>query len=397
MAERRRRAVTAGDPSASAEAAGLRHVHDGVGGFTRHVTGKRVRIGKRWVAAFSYRDQNGRPVRDRATLDRIRALAIPPAWEAVWICGDARGHLQATGRDVRGRKQYRYHPRWRQERDSTKYDRMVEFGTALPALRRHVAADLRLPGLPHTKVLAAVVRLLETTFIRVGNEEYARSNGSYGLTTLKDRHVEVGRSRLRFHFRGKSGVFHHVDVRDPKLASVVRRCRDLPGQVLFQYLDEDGRPARVDSADVNAYIRQCSGHEFTAKDFRTWAGSVLAAVALGAGAPTPTRSDTAGRRLRPNNREVVQAITEVARQLGNTPAVCRKSYIHPHVISSYLEGRSLSMPAHAGPVRLGRVGLAPEEKAVLRLLRGCRRQEPGSDASLARQLRRSVATLRAAA
>lgn len=393
----RHRAGAAGDPLASAQAAGLRHVHDGVGGFTRHATGKRIRVGKRSVSHFVYRDQEGHQVRDRTTLERIRSLAIPPAWSSVWICGDARGHLQATGRDVRGRKQYRYHPRWRQERDGTKYDRMVEFGTALPTLRRHVAADLRLPGLSHTKVLAAVVRLLETTFIRVGNEEYARSNGSFGLTTLKNRHVDVGRSHLRFHFRGKSGVFHHVDVRDPRLARVVRRCRDLPGQELFQYLDDDGHPARVDSADVNAYIRERSGHDFTAKDFRTWAGSVLAAVALGAGDVKQPKAGSGKTALRPTNREVVDAIAVVARQLGNTPAVCRKSYIHPHVISAYLEGRMMGVPVQSGPLQLGRVGLSAEEKAVLRLLRSCRRAEPGGQANLVRQLRRSITAVRAAA
>jgi DNA topoisomerase I len=397
MARRRWRAVVAGDPLASAEAAGLRHVRDGVGGFTRHATGKRVRVGKRWVAQFIYRDQTGHQVHDRAVLDRIRALAIPPAWRSVWICGDSRGHLQATGRDVRGRKQYRYHPRWREVRDSTKYDRMIEFGTALPVLRRYVAADLRLPGLPRTKVLAAVVRLLETTFIRVGNQEYARSNGSFGLTTLKDRHVDIGRSHLRFHFRGKSGVFHQIDVRDPRLARVVRRCRDLPGQELFQYLGDDGRQVHIDSDDVNAYIRERSGHAFTAKDFRTWAGSVLAAVALGTGAGTgPKPTSARGTEQRRTNREVVHAIAEVARQLGNTPAVCRKSYIHPHVIAAYLDGRLAGMSSRPGTVRLGPVGLAPEEKALLRLLRSCKRQQPGGDASLARRLRQSVA-LRAAA
>jgi DNA topoisomerase-1 len=322
-------------------------------------------MGKRWVEEFAYKDEKGHRVRDARVLARIRSLAIPPAWQSVWICADSRGHVQATGRDARGRKQYRYHPRWREERDSTKYDRMTEFGEALAGLRRRVEADLALPGLPRPKVLAAVVKLLETTFIRVGNEEYARTNGSFGLTTLKDRHVDVGASRVSFHFRGKSGVFHRVDVRDPRLARIVRRCRDLPGQELFQYLGDDGRQARIGSADVNTYIRECTGRDFTAKDFRTWAGTVMAALALCAEAAPTLHAD---KRARPTNRAVVAAIRQVAERLGNTPAVCRKSYVHPHVIAAYFDGSlpgALGRPRSVRPVH---AGLRPEEKAVLRLL-----------------------------
>ena len=367
--------------AASAAAAGLRYVHDGQPGFQRVATGKRLRAGKRWVAEFIYRDKGGHRLRERATLDRIRALAIPPAWRSVWICSDARGHLQATGRDARGRKQYRYHPRWREERDGTKYGRMVEFGRALPGLRRQVAADLRRPGLPRAKVLAAIVGLLETTFMRIGNDEYARTNRSFGLTTLEDRHVDVRPGRLRFHFRGKSGVFHDVDVRDPQLARVVRRCRDLPGQELFQYLDDDGVQRTVDSSDVNEYIREHTGHGFTAKDFRTWAGTVLASEALtaicAAGATRAPGKDGRSRPWKPTNKDVVSVIGEVASRLGNTVSVCRKSYVHPGVISAFLEGALARDSAKAAARRVDparRSGIRPEEAAVLQLL--CRPFRP---------------------
>ncbi len=258
----------ASDPIAAARAAGLRHVDDSRPGISRRATGRKVRQGKRFVPQFAYRYPDGRHVGD-ADGERIRKLTIPPAWVDVWICPDPNGHIQATGRDARGRKQYRYHPRWREERDGTKYSRMIALGHALPGLRRRIAADLRMPGLPRAKVLATVVRLLETTFMRVGNEEYARNNRSFGLTTLKDRHVELGPTGVRFHFRGKSGVRHDISVHDRALARIVRRCRDLPGQELFQYLGEDGQPASIDSADVNDYIRHATGQDFTAKDFRT--------------------------------------------------------------------------------------------------------------------------------
>ena len=384
----------------------------------RRRTGKKLRLGKRWVEQFQILDASGRVVRDRELLDRIRRLAIPPAWRDVWICPQAAGHIQVTGRDARGRKQYRYHPRWREHRDQTKYERMVAFARALPAIRMRVAADLQAPGLRRRKVLATVVRLLETTFIRVGNEEYARANRSFGLTTLKDRHVSFGDAEVRFHFRGKSGVFHEISIRDAAIARIVRRCRDLPGQELFQYLDEDGRPATIDSADVNEYIRDVAGDEFTAKDFRTWAGTVLAATALcamcaraGGGADHGARV-AAGARARfhrdraPSKRDVVRAIEEVARRLGNTPSVCRKSYVHPEVIGAFLDGslardatfaRVLARAPAAAlttagvmalPVRSNR-DLRPEEAAVLALLKR-RLAESRRGTRLEAQLRRSL-------
>ena len=348
------------DPVASARAAGLRYVDDHRPGLRRRRLGKKVRQGRRWVDAFAIEDEAGHVVRDAATLERIRKLAVPPAWRDVWICPFPEGHLQATGRDARGRKQYRYHPRWREERDGTKYTRMIALGHALPGLRRRVAADLRRPGLPREKVLATVARLLETTFIRVGNEEYARSNGSFGLTTLKDRHVQIGPTKLRFHFRGKSGVEHQISVEDPSLARIVRRCRDLPGQELFQYVDDDGRPATIDSADVNDYIREAAGDDFTAKDFRTWAGTVLAATALGK-LSAVRRAGDGGRVVRPTNRDVARAISDVAERLGNTVAVCRKCYVHPTIIASYLEGALPSALAARADVRVRAPGrwLAP--------------------------------------
>src|SRR5436190_1573116 len=262
--------VDAPEPQEAARAAGLRYVSDALPGIRRKQAGR----------GFTYVGPDGDRISDRASLARIKSLAVPPAWTDVWICPDPRGHIQATGRDARGRKQYRYHARWRAVRDETKYDRMIAFGEALPRIRRRTEMDLRRPGLPREKVLAAVVRLLEVTRIRVGNEEYARTNRSYGLTTLLDRHVTVAGPTLRFSFRGKSGVRHQVDLTDRRLAAIVKRCRDLPGQELFQYVDDDGRQHTIDSADVNDYLRQLSGADFTAKDFRTWAGTVLAARAL---------------------------------------------------------------------------------------------------------------------
>jgi DNA topoisomerase I len=284
-------------------------------------------------------------------LARIRALVIPPAWTDVWICLDPSGHLQATGRDARGRKQYRYHPRWRAVRDSAKYGRLPDFGRALPAIRRRIGRDLGLPGLPRRKVLAAVVKLLETTFIRVGNDEYARQNRSFGLTTMRDGHVRVSGSKVRFMFRGKSGVAHALELDDRRLARIVKQCRDLPGQQLFQYRDERGAVVDVGSEDVNAYLKDVTGTDFTSKDFRTWAGTVLAARLLSA--CEPSTSATAARRT------VATAIDQVARRLGNTRAVCRKCYVHPAVIDAYLDGtitRAMAKPT-------------PAEEAILRLLR----------------------------
>ncbi len=306
--------------AAAAKMVGLRYSSDERPGIRRRRKGK----------GFSYIGTDGKPIRDARTLDRIKALGIPPAYREVWIATDPRGHLQATGRDAKGRKQYRYHPRWREARDETKYERMIDFGQALPKIRERTDADLRRKGLPREKVLAAVVQLLEKTLIRVGNEEYARENKSYGLTTLRDKHVRVDDERLRFHFRGKSGVEHRVTLDDRRLARIVKRCRDLPGQELFQYLDDDGARHTVESDDVNEYLREISGEEFTAKDFRTWAGTVLCSLAL-------REFDTCLSEAEAK-KNVVAAVKRVAERLGNTPAVCRKSYIHPAILDAYLDG-----------------------------------------------------------
>ncbi|WP_337189246.1 DNA topoisomerase IB [Phenylobacterium sp.] len=300
---------------------GLVWCSDGEPGLTR----RRTRSG------FDYVDVDGVRVRDAETLERIRTLAIPPAWSDVWICPRPRGHIQAVGRDARGRKQYRYHPRWREARDGEKYGRLLAFGRALPRLRRQVEADLSRRGLPREKVLAAVVRTLERTLIRVGNETYARQNRSFGLTTLRDRHARIGAERAIFEFRGKSGKVHVTGFRDRRLARVLKACQDLPGQRLFQYVDEDGGRHAVESGDVNAYIRDAMGQDFSAKDFRTWAGTVAAARALvlcGRGT-----SDADGRR------NVQTCIKAVARLLGNTAAVARSAYIHPAILEAYEAGR----------------------------------------------------------
>ena len=315
-----------------------------------------------------YLDAEGARVREPETLARIKRLAIPPAWRDVWICSLPHGHLQASGRDARGRKQYRYHARWRVVRDETKYARMVAFAAVLPGLRRRVADDLERSGLAREKVLAAVVRLLETTLIRVGNEEYARANRSFGLTTLRTHHVDIDGATLTFEFRGKGGRKHRVDVNDRRLARLVGRCQDLPGQELFQYLDADGERRTVDSGDVNAYLREVTGADFTAKDFRTWAGTVLAAHALAHHEGFGSQAEA--------KRQVARAVERVARELGNTPAVCRKGYIHPAVIETYLEGDlvdALGGRLDRGPGSA--TGLRPEEAAVLALLRG-RLREP---------------------
>ncbi|HEY2748441.1 MAG TPA: DNA topoisomerase IB [Polyangia bacterium] len=307
------------DPLEAAAEAGLRWIGDDVPGI------RRIRAGK----GFRYVDERGHAVRDKKTLARIAALVIPPAWRGVWICASPNGHMQATGRDARGRKQYRYHARWREKRDETKYDKMILFGLALPKIRARVDEDLGRPGLPREKILATVVRLLETTLIRVGNEEYARTNHSYGLTTLRDRHVDVDGAELRFEFRGKSGVRRAVSLHDRRLARIIRRCQDLPGHELFQYLDDDGARRAIDSQDVNDYLREVTGQEITAKDFRTWNGTVLAAAALCAASRDGAR---------PSKRQVARCIEEVAARLGNTKAVCRKCYVHPKVIDAYLDG-----------------------------------------------------------
>ena len=336
-------------PTQSAEEAGLRYVNDESPGF------KRKRAGK----GFSYLDQDGRVIRDPDTLRRIKALAVPPAWTQVWICPDPNGHIQATGRDARGRKQYRYHPRWAAVRDTAKYERMAAFGAALPAIRQRVEQDLRQREIPRTKVLAAVVKLLEETSIRVGNEEYAKQNRSFGLTTMRDRHAkfEDDGKTLRFEFKGKSGVKHSVKLNDRRLARVVKQCQDIPGQELFQYLDQDGQRHAIESSDVNDYLREISGGDFTAKDFRTWNGTVLALRYLRI-CDKPS-SATLGKR------QVSSAIKSVAAELGNTPAVCRKAYVHPVVLNAYLEG-SLEPEASAGIPPSD--GLSDEEQCVLGLL-----------------------------
>jgi len=341
------------DPAHSAREAGLRYTTDRTPGIRRRRRGK----------GFVYIGPDGRTVRDRETLRRIASLVIPPAWEDVWISPHPNGHLQATGRDTKRRKQYRYHPRWRAVRDETKYDRVMAFAAALPALRKRIEADLARQGLPREKVLAAVVRLLETTLIRVGNDEYARTNHSFGLTTMLDRHVAVGATSVRFRFLGKSGIKHTIDLRDPRIARLVKRCRDLPGQELFQYVDDDGQPRGVDSADVNEYLRQVAGDDFTAKDFRTWAGTVLAALALREFETFDSQTQA--------KKNVVRAIERVAERLGNTPTVCRKCYVHPEVINSYLDGSMLDTLRQVAEQEMTETldDLRPEEAAVLALLR----------------------------
>ncbi|HEV3075446.1 MAG TPA: DNA topoisomerase IB [Thermoanaerobaculia bacterium] len=368
--------AVAADPVLSARLAGLRHVTDAKPGIRRRRRG----------TGFSYLDPAGQPLRDPRERRRIDALAVPPAWTEVWICPLANGHLQATGRDARGRKQYRYHPHWRAVRDETKFGRMVAFGEALPRLRTRLDSDLALPGLPREKVLAAVVKLLGTTLIRVGNEEYARENESFGLTTMRSRHVDIAGATLRFRFRGKSGREHEVAISDRRLARVVRACRELPGHELFQYVDESGERQAVDSADVNEYLRDVTGEDFTAKDFRTWGGTVLALAALcAAGAVRPAAQDgeeeddeeceagappsaRGANREREARRAIVEAVKRVAAQLGNRPAICRKYYVHPAVIAAFLDGR---LQAGGAVRRLPPPGSLPELEALtLALLRG---------------------------
>jgi DNA topoisomerase I len=340
------------DPVDAAEEAGLRYVTDEQPGYTRKRKGK----------SFVYYDTEGKLIRDESRLLRIRRLAIPPAYTDVWICPSPNGHIQATGRDDRGRKQYRYHERWRAVRDENKYDRMVIFGDALPRIRRRIRADLKLPGLPRNKVLATVVHLLERTFIRIGNEEYARQNKSFGLTTMRNNHVEIDGSELRFRFRGKSGVRQEVDLDDRRIAKIVRKLQELPGQELFQYLDEEGQLQNVTSQDVNAYLREITGEDFTAKDFRTWAGTVLMALALNVQEGFKTK-----KQAKANVRD---AITAVSKILGNTPAVCRKCYVHPAVLESYLDGDLIEgLKKTEEGIQENRDNLRSDEIAVLRFLR----------------------------
>jgi DNA topoisomerase I len=363
------------DPKKSARAVGLRYVSDSSPGISRRKSGDH----------FRYFTPEGKPLSNPAQLGRIKSLAIPPAWTEVWICPFENGHLQATGRDVRGRKQHRYHKRWREVRDETKFNRMVIFARALPKIRQRVQHDLRLPGVPRKKVLATIVRLLEVCLIRVGNEEYARENKSFGLTTLQDKHVEVNGSSVRFEFRGKSNKHHTIEIENKRLAKIIKRCQDLPGQDLFQYIDRDGQRQDVKSEDVNEYLREISGEDFTAKDFRTWAGTVLAATSLQAFETFETQAQA--------KKNLVQAIESVAERLGNTPAICRKCYVHPIVFDSYLDGSLKTLLQSSRKSSVNKNGNLPtDEAAVLGLLK----RHPGKPAEpLEKTLRRSLSKVRA--
>ncbi len=332
--------------AADAKSAGLRYIGDDMPGIRRTARGK----------SFAYVSPDGKTICDRATLDRIAALAVPPAYTDVWISPLANGHMQATGRDARGRKQYRYHPKWREVRDETKYARTLAFAKALPKIRENLDRDLRLSGLPRKKVLATVVSLLEATTIRVGNEEYARDNGSYGLTTMHNAHVKVSGGSMRFSFRGKSKIRHAISLADRRLARIVRGCQEIPGQRLFQYVDDDGEAHAIESDDVNEYIRAISGEDFTAKDFRTWEGTVACAMLLADRSPIDAETE--------RKRQVADAMKLVATRLGNTPTVCRACYVHPAILATYLENGTLGR-FRADAIRNGMSG---EERSVLRLL-----------------------------
>ena len=340
----------------AAQAAGLRYVTDSIPGIRRRRRGR----------GFAYLWPDGAPLRDAEALERIRRLVIPPRWTDVWICPTSAGHLQVTARDARGRKQYRYHVRYREIRDGTKFNRMLDFSEVLPSIRTRVEQDISDKALSREKVLATVVWLLEKTLIRVGSDEYARDNGSFGLTTLRRRHVAVTGAKLRFEFRGKSGVPHSVAVTDRRIARIVQHCQELPGQVLFQYLDDDGRRQSVDAGDINEYLREIAGRQITAKDFRTWAGTMLAAQAL--------RTIGASATVKEANANIVRAIDEVAKRLGNTRAVCRKYYVHPVIIEAYYDGYTLPAATgdeHSYPRDAARPpGLRRDEVAVVELIRG---------------------------
>ncbi len=343
----------------SAKAAGLRYVTDKKPGITRRRDGD----------DFEYLGVDGQLIADQKTLERVKGIGIPPAWKDVWISPVARGHIQATGRDAKGRKQYRYHPKWRAIRDETKYVHMVAFGETLPMIRKFIARDLTRPGLPREKVLATVVTLLDETHIRIGNEEYARENESYGLTTMQHEHVDVEGAKIHFEFRGKSGKDHVVDIKDRRVAKIIKRCEELPGHELFQYLDHDGERHTIESNDVNEYLHGITGQHFTAKDFRTWAGTVVAAHTLkqlGA-----FESETQGKR------NVVEAVKRAAAELGNTPAICRKSYVHPGVVDAYLHGTLLASPElqEEREAAESREDMRPEEAEVLALVRGLMGQD----------------------
>ena len=340
------------DPVKSATFAGLEYISERESGYSR------VRAGK----GFRYRDTRGRTLRNVKELARIRSLVIPPAWTNVWICASSLGHLQALGYDARGRRQYRYHPQYRAVRNQTKFERMPDFAKCLPAIRSRVKEDLELKGLPREKVVATIIKLLETTFIRVGNVEYARDNESFGLTTLRNRHVEIAGSTIRFRFKGKSGQAHEVELKDRRIAGIVRRCHDLPGYHLFEYLGDDGVVRTVGSGDVNTYLKNLTGKDFTAKDFRTWAGTVQTALHLAAIGSFQSETEA--------KHNIVEAIKLTAKSLGNRPATCRNYYVHPAVTEAYLEGTLKQFVRSPKPnAEVDDASLHPEEACVLRLIR----------------------------
>lgn len=343
------------NPELSAREAGLRYVDTSKPGITRHRAGK----------GFSYRDTQDKRIESKTQRDRIASLVIPPAWEDVWICTSPNGHIQATGIDARNRKQYIYHPRWRTFRDEAKYDHLIAFAEALPGIRQHVDKQLRRPGLPREKVVATVISLLEKTLIRVGNKSYAKDNQSFGLTTLRDKHAEVNGSTIEFSFRGKSGIEHTIDLKDNRLARIIKQTQDLPGQELVQYIDQNGKHQPVSSDDVNMFLKDLTGRDFTAKDFRTWAGTVLAASELSSFEPPETKTAS--------NKDIVAAIDTVAKQLGNTRSICRACYVHPDILEAYLEREVISpddaIDLDPGDPPLGETDLSPYEKTVLGFLK----------------------------
>lgn len=357
----------------AAKQAGLHYVNDRAPGISR------VRRGK----SFLYRKPDGSVVKDQGTLARIKAMAIPPAWEDVWICSSPSGHLQCTGRDAKGRKQSRYHTDFRSTRDEAKYHKVLDFAAALPKLRRTVKKHLSLPGLPREKVLATIVSLLEKTLIRIGNDEYAKKNNSFGLTTIRNRHAKISGSKVRFSFKGKSGVSHDIELNSPQLAKIIRKCQELPEQELFEYVDDDGRRHDVKSNDVNAYLKEITGQSFTAKDFRTWAGTVLAAQALKEFEKFDSQAQA--------KKNVVAAIERVSQRLGNTKAVCRKCYVHPVILESYLDGSLAGQIQQRAEKEMKHLGkLPPEEAAVVMLLQQQMKRAKTIKLKPARPLRKSA-------
>ncbi len=339
------------DFKSAAQEAGLRYVTDEKPGFKRQRRGK----------GFVYFDTHSERITDEEVLKRIKSLVIPPAWKNVWICPFKNGHIQATGVDARGRKQYKYHAKWSEVRNETKFEKMLSFGEALPLIRKRIHHDLLKHNLPKEKVIAAVVRLLEMTLIRVGNEEYAKENKSFGLTTMRDKHVEISGEKITFEFKGKSGIMHAISLKDRRLANIIKRCEELPGQDLFQYVDEDGKRHTITSEDVNQYLQKITQEEFTAKDFRTWAGTICAISALKEGGESTTKTES--------KKNLTQAVKQVSKRLGNTPTVCRKYYIHPAVLKAYDEGELLTIfPQKTTDDSIPHDGLHDEEVAVLKFL-----------------------------